>query len=530
MRRARAVDVSVTAGRDPRRVGRAAARLRPGRAAAGGRPARRAAGRWRRTPTCAATRCRRCERGERGSVRRGDRSVSRLRSARLRGDPGDLRAGRLHRAGLPRGRRRAAARRARACPGPAPRLRGRPAARHQRRGDRAARRALRCGCSTRPSSPALRLGLYELLFADATPDHAAVDQAVELVKGAGAAHACRPGQRGAAARRPRARRADRRRCSTTTRLRSAPRSPTRRRSGWRGCGGRSWAPATPARCSPPATSRPRSRCASTLLRHRPRGGPRGAAARRACEVRGRRRTPWPLAAAGDDRRGGADRRGRRRAGRRRRADAAEPRLRGRGRGARSRSPASTSSTSAPGPGSRPARSRRGWATAARRSRSSSTRPGRPRWRRRRGGSGCAASPWSRPTRRRRTMAPGFDRVLVDAPCSDLGALASRPDARWRKSPRAIERLAGVQRRILARAAAALRPGGVLVYATCTISRRENEDRSRRCWRPRPPARSPPLSRRGPRRPRPGARLAARLALPAAAPRSRSARRASSSAA
>lgn len=73
------------------------------------------------------------------------------------------------------------------------------------------------------------------------------------------------------------------------------------------------------------------------------------------------------------------------------------------------------------------------------------------------------------------MGPGFDRVLVDAPCSDLGALASRPDARWRKSPRAIERLREVQGRLLEKAALALRPGGVLVYATCTISRRENED-------------------------------------------------------
>jgi 16S rRNA (cytosine967-C5)-methyltransferase len=74
------------------------------------------------------------------------------------------------------------------------------------------------------------------------------------------------------------------------------------------------------------------------------------------------------------------------------------------------------------------------------------------------------------------MVPGFDRVLLDAPCSDLGALASRPDARWRKSPRTIERLAEVQEQALLNAARVLRPGGVLVYATCTVSRRENEDR------------------------------------------------------
>jgi 16S rRNA (cytosine967-C5)-methyltransferase len=74
------------------------------------------------------------------------------------------------------------------------------------------------------------------------------------------------------------------------------------------------------------------------------------------------------------------------------------------------------------------------------------------------------------------MAPGFDRVLLDAPCSDLGALASRPDARWRKSPRAIERLTETQDELLRNAAAVLRPGGTLVYSTCTISRRENEER------------------------------------------------------
>jgi 16S rRNA (cytosine967-C5)-methyltransferase len=71
---------------------------------------------------------------------------------------------------------------------------------------------------------------------------------------------------------------------------------------------------------------------------------------------------------------------------------------------------------------------------------------------------------------------GFDRILLDAPCSDLGTLASRPDARWRKSPRTIERVAAVQEKALLAAAQLLAPGGTLVYSTCTISRRENEDR------------------------------------------------------
>ncbi len=69
----------------------------------------------------------------------------------------------------------------------------------------------------------------------------------------------------------------------------------------------------------------------------------------------------------------------------------------------------------------------------------------------------------------------FDRALVDAPCSDLGALAARPDARWRKSPAVIERLLPLQADLLDRAADSLDSGGVLVYSTCTISKRENSD-------------------------------------------------------
>jgi 16S rRNA (cytosine967-C5)-methyltransferase len=68
----------------------------------------------------------------------------------------------------------------------------------------------------------------------------------------------------------------------------------------------------------------------------------------------------------------------------------------------------------------------------------------------------------------------FDRVLVDPPCSGLGTLQARPDLRWRISEHSLAELARTQRSILDAGAGAVRPGGLLVYSTCTISPDENE--------------------------------------------------------
>jgi 16S rRNA (cytosine967-C5)-methyltransferase len=66
----------------------------------------------------------------------------------------------------------------------------------------------------------------------------------------------------------------------------------------------------------------------------------------------------------------------------------------------------------------------------------------------------------------------FDAVLLDAPCSGLGTLASRPDLRWRRRPQDVPRLAALQARLLKGAAATVRPGGALTYAVCTVTRAE----------------------------------------------------------
>jgi 16S rRNA (cytosine967-C5)-methyltransferase len=76
--------------------------------------------------------------------------------------------------------------------------------------------------------------------------------------------------------------------------------------------------------------------------------------------------------------------------------------------------------------------------------------------------------------RGKRLAGKLDRVLVDAPCSGFGTLRRNPDLKWRHGAQALGELAGKQRRILEAAARLVKPGGRLVYATCSILREENE--------------------------------------------------------
>ena len=77
--------------------------------------------------------------------------------------------------------------------------------------------------------------------------------------------------------------------------------------------------------------------------------------------------------------------------------------------------------------------------------------------------GVVAADGTRPA-----WAPGtFDRVLVDAPCTGLGALRRRPEARWRRRPEDLDDLVPLQRALLGAALDAVRPGGAVLYATCS---------------------------------------------------------------
>ena len=74
----------------------------------------------------------------------------------------------------------------------------------------------------------------------------------------------------------------------------------------------------------------------------------------------------------------------------------------------------------------------------------------------------------------RRMAGKLDRVLVDAPCSGLGTLRRNPDLKWRQTPESVAELTQKQAAILAAAATLVKPGGRLVYATCSLLADENE--------------------------------------------------------
>jgi 16S rRNA (cytosine967-C5)-methyltransferase len=77
--------------------------------------------------------------------------------------------------------------------------------------------------------------------------------------------------------------------------------------------------------------------------------------------------------------------------------------------------------------------------------------------------------------RAKRLSGKIDRVLVDAPCSGFGTLRRNPDLKWRHGPDAVAQLAAKQRRILAAASKLVKPGGRLVYATCSILAAENDE-------------------------------------------------------
>jgi 16S rRNA (cytosine967-C5)-methyltransferase len=69
--------------------------------------------------------------------------------------------------------------------------------------------------------------------------------------------------------------------------------------------------------------------------------------------------------------------------------------------------------------------------------------------------------------------PPADKVLVDAPCSGLGVLAKKPDAKWRREPEDVRELVKLQQAIMENASTLVKPGGVIVYSTCTTEPEEN---------------------------------------------------------
>jgi 16S rRNA (cytosine967-C5)-methyltransferase len=322
-----------------------------------------------------------------------------------------------------------------------------------------------------PVIAALRLGLYELLFADGTPDHAAVDQAVELVKGAGAAHAS--GLVNAVLRR-----AGREREALTASLLGDDSTPERAavahstplwlaQMWWEELGAET-ARTLLAACNEPAelalrvnTLRGNREAALAALREaglhaEPAQGAWPLAPAEAIVVEGRTGATVPeLIAAG-----GVVPQSRGSAGV---VEVLDPQ------------PGENVLDLCSGPGIKAGQiaarmGDRGEVIAVEQEPSRAAEVADQAHR-----LGLRSVTVIEADAAAAAPGPGFDRVLVDPPCSDLGALASRPDARWRKSPRVIERVVELQAAILRRGVEALRPGGTLVYSTCTISRREGEE-------------------------------------------------------
>lgn len=69
----------------------------------------------------------------------------------------------------------------------------------------------------------------------------------------------------------------------------------------------------------------------------------------------------------------------------------------------------------------------------------------------------------------------FDRILLDAPCSGLGVIRRKPDLKWRKQPEDVASVASLQRELLQSVSKLLKPGGILVYSTCTTEQAENSE-------------------------------------------------------
>ena len=94
-------------------------------------------------------------------------------------------------------------------------------------------------------------------------------------------------------------------------------------------------------------------------------------------------------------------------------------------------------------------------------------------------------PWSPTAPGRPGLAGSFDRVMLDAPCTGLGALRRRPEARWRRRPEDLASLTALQRDLLAQALRAARPGGVVAYVVCSPHLAETVLAVREASAPRP---------------------------------------------